>query len=158
MASGLGCMITALFGGLPCTSYTQNIGIVAATGVASRRVTQVAGVMFLLYGLCPKLAYVLAGIPKPIIGAVFLISAASIMFSGIDSIVSSPRTLKNTFIAGITLSMAVMLPYHCSSTYADWANSLSPFMNMLCTSPVFIAVICGVTLNILLNIVLKEKE
>ena len=40
MASGLGCMITALFGGLPCTSYTQNIGIVAATGVASRRVTQ----------------------------------------------------------------------------------------------------------------------
>lgn len=158
MASGLGCMITALFGGLPCTSYTQNIGIVAATGVASRRVTQVAGVMFLFYGLCPKLAYVLAGIPKPIIGAVFLISAASIMFSGIDSIVSSPRTLKNTFIAGITLSMAVMLPYHCSSTYADWANSLSPFMNMLCTSPVFIAVICGVTLNILLNIVLKEKE
>ena len=158
MASGLGCMITALFGGLPCTSYTQNIGIVAATGVASRRVTQVAGVMFLLYGLCPKLAYVLAGIPKPIIGAVFLISAASIMFSGIDSIVSSPRTLKNTFIAGIPLSMAVMLPYHCSSTYADWANSLSPFMNMLCTSPVFIAVICGVTLNILLNIVLKEKE
>lgn len=158
MASGLGCMITALFGGLPCTSYTQNIGIVAATGVASRRVTQVAGGMFLLYGLCPKLAYVLAGIPKPIIGAVFLISAASIMFSGIDSIVSSPRTLKNTFIAGITLSMAVMLPYHCSSTYVDWANSLSPFMNMLCTSPVFIAVICGVTLNILLNIVLKEKE
>ena len=145
MASGLGCMITSLFGGLPCTSYTQNIGIVAATGVA-------------FYGLCPKLAYMLAGIPKPIIGAVFLISAASIMFSGIDSIVSSPRTLKNTFIAGITLSMAVMLPYHCSSTYADWANSLSPFMNMLCTSPVFIAVICGVTLNILLNIVLKEKE
>lgn len=43
MASGLGCMITALFGGLPCTSYTQNIGIVAATGVASRRVTQFAG-------------------------------------------------------------------------------------------------------------------
>ncbi len=68
MASGLGCMITALFGGLPCTSYTQNIGIVAATGVASRRVTQYAGVLFLLYGFCPKMAYILAGIPKPVIG------------------------------------------------------------------------------------------
>ena len=66
-------MITALFGGLPCTSYTQNIGIVAATGVASRRVTQYAGVLFLLYGFCPKMAYILAGIPKPVIGAVFLI-------------------------------------------------------------------------------------
>lgn len=158
MASGLGCMITALFGGLPCTSYTQNIGIVAATGVASRRVTQYAGVLFLLYGFCPKMAYILAGIPKPVIGAVFLISAASIMFSGIDSIVSSPRTLRNTLVAGITLTLAVMLPYQCTSTYKEWADSLPPFLNMLCTSQVFIAVLCGVGLNILLNFVLRDKE
>lgn len=157
MASGLGCMITALFGGLPCTSYTQNIGIVAATGVASRRVTQFAGGLFQLYGFCPKMAYILAGIPKPVIGAVFLISAASIMFSGIDSIVSSPRTLRNTLVAGITLTLAVMLPYQCTSTYKEWADGLSPFLNMLCTSPVFIAVLCGVGLNVLLNIVLKES-
>lgn len=158
MAEGLGCVITAFFGALPCTSYTQNIGIVAATGVASRRVTQVAGVLFLLYGLCPKMAYVLAGIPKPIIGAVFLITAASIMFSGIDTIVSSPRTLRNTIIAGTTLSVAVMLPYHCSSTYAEWASSLPPFLNMVCTSNVFLAVIFGVGLNIILNIILKDKS
>ena len=157
MASGLGCMITALFGGLPCTSYTQNIGIVAATGVASRRVTQFAGGLFLLYGFCPKMAYILAGIPKPVIGAVFLISAASIMFSGIDSIVSSPRTLRNTLVAGITLTLAVMLPYQCTSTYKEWADGLSPFLNMLCTSPVFIAVLSGVWLNVLLNIILKES-
>ena len=157
MASGLGCMITALFGGLPCTSYTQNIGIVAATGVASRRVTQFAGGLFLLYGFCPKMAYILAGIPKPVIGAVFLISAASIMFSGIDSIVSSPRTLRNTLVAGITLTLAVMLPYQCTSTYKEWADGLSPFLNMLCTSPVFIAVLSGVGLNVLLNIILKES-
>ena len=158
MAEGLGCVITAFFGALPCTSYTQNIGIVAATGVASRRVTQVAGILFLLYGLCPKMAYVLAGIPKPIIGAVFLITAASIMFSGIDTIVSSPRTLRNTIIAGTTLSVAVMLPYHCSSTYAEWASSLPPFLNMVCTSNVFLAVIFGVGLNIILNIILKDKK
>lgn len=158
MAEGLGCMVTAFFGGLPCTSYTQNIGIVAATGVASRRVTQVAGILFLLYGLCPKMAYVLSGIPRPIIGAVFLVSAASIMFSGVDSIVSSERTLKNTIIAGTTISLSVMLPYHCASTYKVWAESLPPFINMICTSTVFIAVIAGVSLNLLLNHVLKDKE
>ena len=83
--------------------------------------------LFLLYGFCPKMAYILAGIPKPVIGAVFLISAASIMFSGIDSIVSSPRTLRNTLVAGITLTLAVMLPYQCTSTYKEWADGLSPF-------------------------------
>ncbi len=50
--------------GLPVTSYTQNIGIIAATGIASRFVTQVAAVMFLLYGLSPKLAVMLASIPR----------------------------------------------------------------------------------------------
>ena len=80
------------------------------------------------------------------------------MFSGIDTIVSSPRTLRNTIIAGTTLSVAVMLPYHCSSTYAEWASSLPPFLNMVCTSNVFLAVIFGVGLNIILNIILKDKK
>ncbi len=42
-AEGLGSALAACFGGLPCTSYTQNIGIIAATRVASRVVVQVAG-------------------------------------------------------------------------------------------------------------------
>ena len=79
------------------------------------------------------------------------------MFSGIDSIVSSPRTLRNTLVAGITLTLAVMLPYQCTSTYKEWADGLSPFLHMLCTSPVFIAVLSGVGLNVLLNIILKES-
>lgn len=151
-------MISAFFGGLPCTSYTQNIGIVSATGVCSRRVTQIAGVIFLAYGLCPKLAYILSGIPRSVIGAVFLISAATIMFSGIDSIISDKRSLRNTLVAGTTLALAIMLPYHCASTYSAWAKSLPAFLNMLCTSTVFIAVVAGVLLNLILNYVLKDKN
>ena len=150
--------ISAFFGGLPCTSYTQNIGIISATGVCSRRVTQIAGVIFLAYGLCPKLAYILSGIPRSVIGAVFLISAATIMFSGIDSIISDKRSLRNTLVAGTTLALAIMLPYHCASTYSAWAKSLPAFLNMLCTSTVFIAVVAGVLLNLILNYVLKDKN
>lgn len=124
----------------------------------SRRVTQIAGVIFLAYGLCPKLAYILSGIPRSVIGAVFLISAATIMFSGIDSIISDKRSLRNTLVAGTTLALAIMLPYHCASTYSAWAKSLPAFLNMLCTSTVFIAVVAGVLLNLILNYVLKDKN
>ena len=55
---------------------------------------------------------------RSLVGSVFLITAATIMFSGIDTIVSDERTLKNTVIAGSTLSIAVMLPYHCASTFS----------------------------------------
>lgn len=158
MAEGLGCVVSAFFGGLPCTSYTQNIGIVSATGVCSRIVTQVAALLFLAYGLCPKLAYILAGIPRPVIGAVFLITTATIIFSGVDSIISDKRTLRNTMVAGITLATSIMLPYHCASTYSAWAKELPAFLNMLCTSPVFIAVILGMVLNILLNHVMPDKS
>ena len=53
-AEGMGSALAACFGGLLCTSYTQNIGIIAATRVASRVVVQVAAVVLLLYGLSPK--------------------------------------------------------------------------------------------------------
>ena len=158
MAEGFGCALVPLFGGLPCTSYTQNIGIISATGVCSRVVTMVAAGLFVLYSICPKLAYILSGIPRPVIGAVFLITAATIMFSGIDTITSDKRTLKNTLIAGVTLSVAVMLPYHCASTYADWAANLPSFFNMLVTSPTFLAVVVGVIMNLVLNHALKSKN
>lgn len=158
MAEGFGCSLTSLFGGLPCTSYTQNIGIISATGVCSRIVTVVAAGLFVLYSVCPKLAYILSGIPRPVIGAVFLISASTMMFSGIDTIISDKRTLKNTIIAGTTLGVAVMLPYHCASTYSAWAASLPSFLNMLVTSPTFLAVVVGIVMNLLLNHVLKGNN
>ncbi len=157
MSEGFGCIICGLFGALPTTSYTQNIGIVAATGVASRYVTRVAGGIFILYSLCPKLAALLAAIPRPIIGGVFLVSAAMIMFSGVDVITSSARTQRNTLVAGTTLSLSVMLPYFCTTGGAVWAAGLPKFLNMLVSSNIFIAVICGILLNILLNLVFKEK-
>lgn len=79
MAEGLGCIGSGLLGALPVmiTSYTQDIGILAATGVASRRVVRVAAVMFLLYGLSPKPAQMSPAFRvSPVVGAVFLISAA----------------------------------------------------------------------------------
>lgn len=157
MAEGIGCALTACLGGLPCTSYTQNIGIISATGVCSRRVTMTAAVLFILYGLCPKLAYLLSSIPRSVIGAVFLITAATIMFSGIDNIVSDKRSLKNTIIAGTTIGIAVMLPYHCASTFAAWASGLPKFINMIVTSPVFLAVIVGIVLNVFLTYILKAE-
>ena len=157
MSEGLACAIGGLFGALPTTSYSQNIGVVAATGVASRRVTRVAAVFFLLYGLCPKLGTFLAAIPRPVIGAVFLITASMIMFSGLDLIASAERTQRNTMIAGTTLGASVMIPYFVTTGGAAWAKTLPAFLNMFVNSNIFIAVVFGVVLNLLLNHLFKEK-
>ncbi|OPZ38525.1 MAG: Uric acid permease PucK [Synergistetes bacterium ADurb.BinA166] len=150
-AEGIGCIASGFLGALPVTSYTQNIGIIAATGIASRFVTQVAAVMFLFYGLSPKLAVMLASIPRAVIGGVFAISASLIMFSGVDVIVSEKRNLKNNLVAGTALGMAIMLPFYASTAGAKWAATLSPFWRMYVNNNVFIAVTVGVVMNLLVN-------
>ena len=40
----------------------------------------------------------------------------------------------------------------------EWAASLPKFLNLLVNSNVFIAVVCGIVLNLLLNVLLKEKK
>ena len=158
MAEGLSCAISGLIGGLPTTSYTQNIGIIAATGVASRRVARVAAVLFLLYGLSPKLAALLVAIPRPVIGAVFLITASLIMMSGFDLISSSEDTTqRDVIIAGTTLGASVAIPQYAATAGAQWAASLPPFLNMFVRSNIFIAVILGIVLNLFLNVLLKAK-
>lgn len=159
MAEGLSCVISGLIGGLPTTSYTQNIGIIAATGVTSRRVTQVAAVLFLLYGMSPKLATFLVAIPRPVIGAVFLITASLIMMSGFDLISSSKDTSqRDIIIAGTTLGASVAIPQYAATTGVEWAASLPPFLNMFVKSNIFIAVISGIVLNLLLNVLFKYKR
>lgn len=157
-AEGLGCIASGVLGALPVTSYTQNIGILAATGVASLHVTKVAAGMFILYGLSPKLAMLLACIPRPIVGAVFLISASMIMFSGIDVVISESRNMRNSLIAGTTIGLAVSIPYFSQTGGAEWVSTFSPFMKMFMGNNIFIAVVCGVFLNIALNMVMKPKE
>ena len=148
-------MAAGVLGGLPLTSYTQNAGVIAATGIASRFVTQIAAVFFLLYGLSPKLAVLLSAIPRSVLGGVFLITANLIMFSGIDMILSETRSLKNNMIAGITLGTSVMVPFYAETGGAAFVATLGPFMRMFMGSNIFIAVFVGIFMNILLTYVLK---
>jgi len=157
-AEGLGCVACGFIGALPVTSYTQNIGIIAATGIASRFITQVAAVMFLLYGLSPKLAMALACIPRSVVGGVFAISASLIMFSGIEVIISEAQSFENNLVAGTAIGAGVMVPYFSATTGAQWVNTLSNFGRMFMTNNVFIAVTVGVIMNLICNHWLKSKK
>ncbi|MCQ1528200.1 uracil-xanthine permease family protein [Lutispora saccharofermentans] len=157
-AEGLGCIASGFLGALPVTSYTQNIGIIAATGIASRFITQVAAVMFLFYGLSPKLAMALACIPRSVVGGVFAISASLIMFSGLEVIFSETQSFENNLIAGTTIGAAVMVPFFASTTGAKWVSTMSSFPKMYMNNNVFIAVTVGIVMNLLVNYVLKPKD
>ena len=67
-ADSLGTMIGAIFNTFPYVSYSQNIGLVGVTGVYSRWVCVAGGVIMLVLGLIPKLAFIVASVPQCVLG------------------------------------------------------------------------------------------
>jgi xanthine/uracil permease len=157
-AEGLGSAVAAILGGLPCTSYTQNIGIIATTRVASRFVVQVAAGVLILYGLCPKFGALLVAMPRSVLGGVFVIVCGMIAVSGIRLVAAAPATTANSLVVGSTLIAAVAVPAYVRSALGDaWLDRLPTLVSLLMTNTVVLAVVLGVGLNFILNIVLPGE-
>ncbi len=158
-AEGLGSALAALLGGLPCTSYTQNIGIIAATRVASRRVVQLAALVLLLYGLCPKFGALLVAMPRPVLGGVFVIVCGMIAMAGIRLLGAARPTAANLLMAGTTLVCAILVPIYVQQALGEaWLAALPPFLRLTLTNTVVLAVLLAVGLNFLLNLALRGEQ
>ncbi len=148
-AEGLGCAVAACFGGLPCTSYTQNIGIIATTRVASRLVVQVAAVILMLYGLCPKFGALLAAMPRPVLGGVFLVVCGMITISGAQLLAQSSTRSGEALTAGLSLVAAIATPYYATGVLGpEWLETVPGPARLLLTNTVALAVLASVSLHL----------
>lgn len=82
VADGVMSVLAAIFSTFPNTTYSQNVGLVNFTGVVSRHVTALCGVLLIVLGLIPKVGALVATIPAPVIGGAGLIMFAMIFSSG----------------------------------------------------------------------------
>jgi len=72
-ADGFGSAIAGIFGALPNTSFSQNVGLVAMTGVMSRRVVTYGAIFLIIAGLFPKFGALITTIPTEMLwGGVIL--------------------------------------------------------------------------------------
>jgi uracil-xanthine permease len=157
-AEGLGCLVAASMGAIPVTSYTQNIGIIAATGVASRFVVRIAAGILVLYGLCPKFGALLVAIPRPVLGGVFILVCGMIAVSGVRLLAAAKPTLANSLVVGTTLIAAVGAPAYVRSALGpEWLAGLPPLLGLFITNTVVLAVLLGVGLNLVLNLLLPGE-
>ena len=67
-ADGIGSAIAGVFGGLPNTSFSQNVGLISMTGVMSRSVVTLSALFLIACGLIPKVGAVVAAMPISVLG------------------------------------------------------------------------------------------
>lgn len=118
LGDGLATSLSAFFGGPANTTYSENTGVLALTGVWNPLIMRIAAVMAILLGLLPKVGAVIQSIPLGIIGGVSILLFGMIASVGIRTLVenqidfSKPR---NLIIAAVILVLGLggaQLPIH----------------------------------------------
>ncbi len=102
---GLGSSFAALFGVLPNTSFSQNVGLVAMTKVVNRFALAVGAIFLVLCGLSPKLAAVVSIMPQSVLGGAAVMMFSSIAISGIQLITKHGVTNRVITIVSVALGV-----------------------------------------------------
>ncbi|MGB0959836.1 MAG: uracil-xanthine permease family protein [Halocynthiibacter sp.] len=108
-ADGLGSAIAGVFGGLPNTSFSQNAGIVAMTGVMSRHVVTIAAVILIFCGLMPKVGALVATMPLPVLGGGVIVMFGMVAAAGINMLTEVEMNRRNMVIIAVSLTIGLGL-------------------------------------------------
>ncbi|MGL4252583.1 MAG: uracil-xanthine permease family protein [Fusobacteriaceae bacterium] len=150
MADGFGSMIAAAFSILPTTSFSQNTGIIAMTGIMSRFVVAV-GAMFLVIGaFIPKIGALFTIIPASVIGGSLIMVFAMITISGINLITKEELVGKNAIILAVSLGLGYGL--------GSVPDALVHFPDSIKLIFGGYGIVISGTIAVVLNLVLPDKS
>ena len=148
-ADGLGTAVAGVFGGLPNTSFSQNVGIVGMTGIMSRHVVTIAGIIMIICGLIPKIGAVISSMPLPVLGGGVIVMCGMVAAAGMNMLSTINMNRRNMII--ISVSLAVGLGLNLVPSAVQY---LPGIWKTLATS----AVAPTALLAVILNLVLPEKD
>lgn len=107
--NGFATLIAGAFGGLPSTSFSQNVGLIAITGVMSRYVTALGALLLVLCGLVPKAGAVVASLPIEVLGGAVMVMFGMVCAAGIRLLADVGWSRRNMTILGLALSAGLGL-------------------------------------------------
>lgn len=146
MCDGLGSSLAAVFGVLPNTSFSQNVGLVTMTKVVNRMALSFGAVFLILCGLFPKLAALISIMPQSVLGGAAVMMFSSIVISGIQLITKEPLDGRNITI----VSVALGLGYGLGANSAILAHLPQVFQLICGESGIVPAAFVAIILNIIL--------
>jgi len=151
MCDGLGSTFAALFGVLPNTSFSQNVGLVAMTKVVNRFALATGAIFLILCGLCPKLAALVSIMPQAVLGGAAVMMFSSIVVSGIQLITKEPLDARNLSIVSVALGVG----YGMGANAGILSQAPEAIRLIFGGSGIVPAALAAILLNILLP---KEKK
>ena len=151
VCDGVGSSFAALFGVLPNTSFSQNVGLVTMTKIVNRGALAIGALFLILCGLFPKLAALISIMPQSVLGGAAVMMFSSIVISGIQLITKETLTMRNITIVSVALGLGYGIGVN-SGILSQLPQALQLVFG---GSGIVPAAIIAIVLNIALP---KEKE
>ncbi|NEZ47125.1 purine permease [Clostridium niameyense] len=149
LSDGVGSLIAGIFGALPNTSFSQNIGLIPLTKVASRYVTMMAGILLVILGLFPKFAALINIMPQPVLGGVGIVMFGTVAAAGIQTLSSVKLNNRNMLIIATSIGLGLGVTFR-----PEFISKLPEAFKMIFSS----GISTGTIVALLLNLILTEKE
>lgn len=149
LCDGVGSALAAIMSTTPFSSFSQNIGVISLTGVASRYVVAMTGGLLVLAGLFPVFGALIVSIPLPVLGGAGLMMFAMIIAAGIQMLDKVERTKRNGLIIAISIGCGLAV-----TTRPEILDKLPAFFKEIFGSGITV----GSLLALILNLILPEEK
>ena len=152
-ADGVGSALAGIFGGFPNTSFSQNVGLIAMTGVMSRHVVTCGAIFLIICGLIPKVGAIIRTVPIEVLGGGVIVMFGMVVAAGISMLSDVHWNRRNMVIFAIALSVGLGLQLE-----PDAVKYLPDTLRILMTSGLLPAALIAIVLNLVLPEHLSDES
>lgn len=138
--------LSSVFGCLPITSFSQNVGLVAMTKVVNRFTIATGAVIMILAGVFPMFGALLATLPDAVLGGCTIMMFGTIVVSGLQMISKCGFSQRNTVIAALSLSIGLGFT-QCADLFGIFPQMVQTVFAQNCVAVVFVV---AIVLNLIL--------
>ena len=144
-----GSIIGPIFNTTPTSSFAQNIGLLALTGIRSRYVVATGAGILLLLGMFPILGGVMAALPTPVLGGAGLVLFGTVASSGIKTLTKVDfNNNLNLILVATAIGVSII-----TLAYPTFYSFLPEAVEMIAHSGIIGAAIVSILLNICFNVI-----
>lgn len=149
LCDGVGSFLAGFFNAGPNTSFSQNVGLIPMTKVASRHVVTISGILLVLLGIFPKFGALVAIIPNPVLGGAGIIMFGMVASAGIKTLKDINLNNRNMIIIAVAVGIGLGV-----TVRPEFLANLPDFLKGLFSS----GISAGTITALLLNLVLREEK
>ena len=142
--------VSGLFGCTPITSFSQNVGLTAMSGVVNRFTIAIGAIVMIAGGIFPTVGYLLTTIPQAVLGGCTIMMFGSILYAGFGMMARSGFSQRNMIIVSLSLSVGLGFT-QATDMFHIFPEIVRTVFAENCVAVVFL-------LAVLLNLFLPKKD